>query len=264
MLRLGLGLDECFWRRNNQGLLKCFCVWLRFRPIIKFLGQIFRSDFFSFSFFKGNICSLSGLLINSVSLQTISCFFSISHLSLSDLPLFFFSFLPFSFIIPVLFSPIPPDLALFTQQLYRQEKDALTLYGSFTKAGNINTHFFPIDQRGTSIFCSAHNISVSASYNAPLLITIRPNNNITEPVKHTNTHTQGHTDNTPLTDRFVSQNKHIERIVSEIIARMDRTHRNREGVLRKTDNLFWAQPNWPIHIPQALCGISSHWGSCWS
>lgn len=28
--------------------LKCFCVWLRFRPIIKFLGQIFRSDFFFF------------------------------------------------------------------------------------------------------------------------------------------------------------------------------------------------------------------------
>ena len=50
-----------------------------------------------------------------------------------------------------------------------------------------------------------------------------------EPVKCT--HTLGHTNNTPLTDRFVSQNKHIERIVSEIIARMDRTHtdRKREG-----------------------------------
>lgn len=47
-----------------------------------------------------------------------------------------------------------------------------------------------------------------------------------EPVKCT--HTLGHTNNTPLTDCFVSQNKHIERIVSEIIARMDRTHTDRE------------------------------------
>ena len=79
-----------------------------------------------------------------------------------------------------------------------------------------------------SIFSCAYNISVSSGYNAPLPITIRPNNNIMEPVKHT--HTLGHTNNTPLTDCFVSQNKHIERIVSEIIARMDRTHTERGRV----------------------------------
>lgn len=80
-----------------------------------------------------------------------------------------------------------------------------------------------------SIFSCAYNISVSSGYRAPLLITIGPNNNIMEPVK--NTHTLGHTNNTPLTDCFVSQNKHIEGIVSEIIARMDRTHTEgeREG-----------------------------------
>lgn len=59
---------------------------------------------------------------------------------------------------------------------------------------------------------------------------MRPNNNTMESVKHTlsHTHTLGHTNNTPLTDCFVSPNKHIERIVSEIIARMDRTHTERE------------------------------------
>lgn len=58
-----------------------------------------------------------------------------------------------------------------------------------------------------SIFSRAYNISVSSGYNAPLPITIRPNNNIMESVKP-HARTLGHTNNTLLTDCFVSQNKH--------------------------------------------------------
>lgn len=108
-----------------------------------------------------------------------------------------------------------------------------------------------------SIFSCAYNISVSSGYNTPLLMTIRPNNNIMESVKR-HAHTLGHTNNTLLTDCFVSQNKHIEGIVSEIIARMDRTHTGgeREGRERQIICSGLSQIG-PIHIRRALCGISS-------
>ena len=90
-----------------------------------------------------------------------------------------------------------------------------------------------------SIFSCAYNISVSSGYNTPLLMTIRPNNNIMESVKR-HAHTLGHTNNTLLTDCFVSQNKHIER----------------EGRERQIICSGLSQIG-PIHIRRALCGISS-------
>lgn len=41
-------------------------------------------------------------------------------------------------------------------------------------------------------------------------------------------HTLGYTNNIPLTDCFVSQNKRIGRIVNEIIAKMDQKHTERK------------------------------------
>lgn len=151
------------------------------------------------------------------------------------------------------FSPIHLDCFIYWMTK-KGEKEALICYSCFTKAGNINTHFFPIDRHGTSIFSSAYNISVSASYNAPLLITIRPNNNIMEPVKHT--HTWAHKQ--CAIDRllcFIEQT-HRENCKWNHSKNGSNTHRKkREGWERH--NLFWAQPNWPLHTLQAVCSISS-------
>lgn len=82
MLGLGLGLDERFRNRNNQGLFKMFLCVLRLGPIIKFLGQIFRWDFFC-----ANTCSFSTLLINSCQPENhlVLLFSPFLQLSLSDL-----------------------------------------------------------------------------------------------------------------------------------------------------------------------------------
>lgn len=157
-----------------------------------------------------------------------------------------------------MFFPILLDLVLINGLLQRCEKETCCVW--LTKEGNINTHFSPNDWYGSSKFSSAYNISVSAHYNAALPMTIRPNNNIMESVKHT----LGHTNNIPLTDCFVSQNKHIGRIVIEIIAKMDQKRTERKKRAEKRPDLFLAQSNWAIHRLYTLCGISSCWGNSWS
>lgn len=153
-------------------------------------------------FIFANICSLRGLLISAVSFQATVLFFSLPVLHFSS-DLFVAScfpslFLPSSFIIAVLF--FPPRASRSCTDNKKRCSDSLQL---FHKSRKYKYTFLPIDRYGTSIFSCAYNISVSASHNAPLEITIRPNNNIMEPVKHT------HTNNTPLTNCFVSQNKRI-------------------------------------------------------
>lgn len=200
-------------------------------------------------------------------LSTALLFFSspILYFSMPDLfcnLLFSVSFLPRLLSSSLSLFSHPSRFWLYSLLIYTDKKsDALTRHSCFTKAGNINTHFFPIDRNGTSIFSPAYNIPVSAGYNAPLLITIRPNNNITEPGKHTRTwpHKQY------TIDRLLcfTEQTHRENCNWNYSENGSNTHRKRERGLRKTDNLFLAPSKWPILILQALCGISSHWGSCW-
>lgn len=144
-----------------------------------------------FFFVFTNICSLSGLLINSVSLQAIFLFFSLPILHFSSDPfcslLFSPLFFPSSFIIPVLFSH-PSRSCYIHSTTVQTRKRCSDLLQLFHKSRKCIYTFLPHDRYGTSIFSRAYNISVSAGYNAPLLITIRPNNNIMEPVKHTHSH----------------------------------------------------------------------------
>lgn len=117
-------------------------------------------------------------------------------LHISFLPILHFS-ISVATCFPSLFSHLLSSVLSFYSHSLRlrfshcattQARKRRLCYSCSTKAGNINTHFFPIDRCGISIFSSAHNISVSAGYNTVLLITIRPNNNIMESVKHTHTH----------------------------------------------------------------------------
>lgn len=52
-------------------------------------------------------------------------------------------------------------------------------------------------------------------------------------------HTLGYTNNIPLTDCFVSQNKHIGGIVNEIIAKMDQIHTERKERAEKDPICCW-------------------------
>lgn len=78
-----------------------------------------------------------------------------------------------------------------------------------------------------SIFSCAYNISVSSSYSAPLLITIRPNNNTMEPVKHA--HTWAHKQYT--IDRLLcfTEQTHKENCKWNHSENGSNTHRKREG-----------------------------------
>lgn len=73
-------------------------------------------------------------------------------------------------------------------------------------------------------------------------MTIRANSNNMETVNYT----LGYTNNIPLTDCFVSQNKHIGRIVNEIIAKMDQIHTERKEGAEKDLISSWLREIGPF------------------
>lgn len=156
----------------------CVCLWLKFGSIISFfvvfLGDVWRI----YVTFLCPYSSLSELLISSCQVFVFS---PISHVSLSDhfLCLRIFPFLSTSS------SRAPPthpsfQILLYSQNCYTDEKNSI---GMLHKSRKYKYTFLPH-------WPVWHFPYLAASLSH--LITIRPNNNTTEPVKDTDSHTWAH------------------------------------------------------------------------